>query len=329
MLTTVLDTNRLPPTDRAAAWMETTGEALMATRIRFAVEPERIEALIKTMDLGPAQLSLMSYTPLLSQRTPRLIRRSDPEMFQIALTLSGRQSIEQARSQASVGPGDLLLYDSSRPFTAIAGPDPSGARAMLLQFPRRLLPLPEQVVAPLCGTALPGREGVGRLLHVMLTSLADTHAELTPADRARVGTTALDLTAALLAHHCDRDTLLPAGSRQRALFERISAYIGAHLHDPALTPGSLAAAHYISTRYLHRVFQLHGTTVGDVVRQQRIARCRRDLADPSQRTVPVSRIALRWGYPRPSDFTRAFRAAVGMTPSEFRAFAQDPDGTRG
>ncbi|MFG2884673.1 helix-turn-helix domain-containing protein [Streptomyces sp. NPDC048297] len=54
-------------------------------------------------------------------------------------------------------------------------------------------------------------------------------------------------------------------------------------------------------------------------RQQRLARCRRDLADPAQHTVPIGAIGMRWGYPRSSDFTRAFRAATGTTPSEYRA----------
>ncbi|MGW2032229.1 AraC-like ligand-binding domain-containing protein [Streptomyces sp. NPDC001811] len=324
MLTTVLDTADLPPAERAAAWVETTGQALISTRVSF-LEPDQIEARVQAMALGRIQMSVLSYTPLSSQRTPQLIRQSDPEMYQLALTIAGQQSIEQARTYASVGPGDLLLYDSSRPFTATVGPNPPGARAMLLQFPRQLLPLPEKAVAPLCGAALDGRAGVGLLLRQMLTGLADTHADLTSGDSVRLGTTAVDLTAALLAHHADRQTLLPTGSRQRALFEQISAHIATHLGDPRLTPRAIAAAHFISTRYLHRIFQQHGTAVSDVIRQQRLARCRRDLADPAQCTVPIAAIAMRWGYPRPSDFTRSFRTATGMTPSEFRAASQDMD----
>jgi AraC-like DNA-binding protein len=324
MLTTVLDTAHLPPADRAAAWGETTGHALMATRVSF-LEPDQIQARIQSMALGPVQLSVMSYTPLSSERTLRLIRQSDPEMYQLALTLAGQQSIEQARTYAALGPGDLLLYDSSRPFTATAGPNPPGARAMLLQFPRRLLLLPEKTMASLCGTALDGRAGVGQLLRQLLTGLADTHADLTSADSTRLGTTAIDLTAALLAHHTDQETLLPAGSRQHALFEQISAYVSTHLHDPDLTPSAVAAANFISTRYLHHIFQQHGTTVSDTIRQQRLACCRRDLADPAQRNLPIAAIAMRWGYPRPSDFTRAFRTATGMTPSEYRAASQDTD----
>ncbi|MFI6937440.1 helix-turn-helix domain-containing protein [Streptomyces sp. NPDC050287] len=324
MLTTVLDTADLPPAERAAVWVETKGRALISTHVSFR-GPDPIQARIQTMALGPSQLSVVSYTSMSSQRTPKLIRQSDREMYQLSLTLAGQHSIEQARTYAALGPGDLLLYDSSRPFTASAGPPSEVSRTLLLQLPRHLLPLPEKVVAPLCGAALDGRSGVGRLLSQLLTALTDTHADLTSRDSIRLGATAVDLATVLLAHHADRQTLLPTGSRQRALFEQISAHIATHLGDPHLTPRAIAAAHFISTRYLHRIFQQHGTAVSDVIRQQRLARCRRDLADPAQRAVPIAAIAMRWGYPRPSDFTRSFRAATGMTPSEYRAASQDTD----
>ncbi|MCK7627805.1 helix-turn-helix domain-containing protein [Streptomyces sp. RS10V-4] len=323
MLTTVLDTAHLPPADRLAAWVESTGQALVRTQVRFR-EPGGT-ASIQTMALGPAELSVLSYTPLASRRTPRLIRQSDPELYQLALITQGRQSIEQAGRHAPLSTGDLVIYDSSRPFSAAVEPGTGGARAVLLQFPRRLLPLPETAVAPLCGMRLSGRTGLGKLLGQLLTGLVETHEDATPADGVRLGNTALDLVAALLAHHADRQTLLPAGSRQRVLFERINAYITVHLHDPDLTPGAIAAAHFISPRHLHRVFQEHGTTVGDVIRQQRLALCRRDLADPAQRAVPIAAIALRRGYARASDFTRAFRAATGMTPSDYRTASQRTD----
>ncbi|MER6524270.1 helix-turn-helix domain-containing protein [Streptomyces sp. NPDC001508] len=323
MLTTVLDTARVRPADRTAAWTEVTGLALVTTLISFrAREPEQVSARIQTLALGPVQLSVMSYSPLSSRRTARLIRQSDPELYQLGLTVAGRQEIEQARSSAALGPGDMVLYDSSRPFTAVSGPPPCGTRTLLLQFPRRLVPLPEKDVAPLCGTVLNARTGVGRLLSLMLTGLVETHGDLTPGDTVRLGNTAVDLTAALLAHHGGRQDVLPAESRRRALFEEISAFLVAHLHDPGLKPDTVAAAHFVSTRYLHRVFQQHGITMGEFVRQQRLARCRRDLADPAQRTVPVAVIGARWGYPAPSDFTRAFRTALGMTPTEYRAIAQ-------
>ncbi|MCQ0023096.1 helix-turn-helix domain-containing protein [Streptomyces somaliensis DSM 40738] len=321
MLTTLLDTDRLPPADRTAAWEEATARALLTTSHRFP-DPENFGARLHTVTLGPARLSDVSYTSLVSQRTPRLIRRSDPEFYQVALATVGQQGMEHAGRRTTVGAGDIMLYDSSRPFTATAGPAGSTSHCLLLQFPRSLMPLPDKVVAPLCGTTLDGARGTGLVLRQTLTGLIDAHDRLGPGDRVRLGHTAIDLAAAVIAQHAERPALLPPETRQQALFHDITRFITLRLGDPDLKPAAIAAAHFISTRYLHRVFQRNGTTVNGFVRQARISRCRRDLADPSLHATPVAAIGARWGFTRPSDFTRAFRAATGMTPGEYRAAAR-------
>jgi AraC-like DNA-binding protein len=317
---TVLDTTCLPPAERTAAWAETTSLALVTTRFRFP-EPERFGARIRAVALGAAQLSELSYAPLLSYRSPLLIRRSDPELYQLAVITSGRQGIDQAGRDALARPGDIVLYDSSRPFEASVGAERARSGSLLLQFPKRLMPLPDKVVASLCGTVLTRAAGVGRVFHRTLSALADTAADLTDDDRARLGTTAVDLAVAVVARHAEQISALPGQAREAALYHEILAFISRHLHDPGLRPATVAAAHCVSTRTLHRLFQAHGSTVGEVIRRERIARCRRDLADPALRGTPVSAIGARWGHPRPAEFTRAFRAATGMTPTAFRAAA--------
>jgi len=51
-------------------------------------------------------------------------------------------------------------------------------------------------------------------------------------------------------------------------------------------PGTVAAAHYISVRYLYRLFDAQGTTVAAWIRPRRLERCRVDLADPLARIIP-------------------------------------------
>jgi AraC-like DNA-binding protein len=328
MLTNVLDTTGLPPRERVERWMETTARALLSTRLTVP-EPEAFRARIETMDLGPVQLSAVSYNGLRSQRPPRLIRQCDPELYQVALITFGDQRMCQAGHQAELSPGDLMLYDSSRPFDAMVHRDQGTAGSLVLQFPRSLPPLPERTVSSLCGTALEGRRGVGRLLGNLLTETAGTHADLSPLDAIRVGHTAVDLLAAVIAHRAERESRMPPDPRRHTLFLRITAFIEDHLHDPHLKPAAIASAHCISTRYLHLLFQQQGTTVTRYVRHQRLARCRRKLAEPTARSVPIGAIAARWGFPRASDFTRAFRDAVGMTPSEYRAAHQHQAGVPG
>ncbi|MDT3398091.1 helix-turn-helix domain-containing protein, partial [Streptomyces sp. B1866] len=47
----------------------------------------------------------------------------------------------------------------------------------------------------------------------------------------------------------------------------------------------------------------------------------RDLADPALRALPIHGVATRCGFTHPSDFSRAFRTAYGISPREFRAQA--------
>lgn len=317
VMMTVLDTTCLPPAERTAAWAETTALALVTTRFRFP-DPAHFGARIRAVTLGPVQLSAMSYAQLVSYRSARLIRASDPELYQVAVITSGRQGIEQARHNTVLEPGEMVLYDSSRPFEASAG-GPGRCGSLVVQFPRSLLPLPDNVVAPLCGTALGATEGVGYVFRQTLLGLAQAGSDLSGPDRQRLGTIVVDLAAAVIARYADRTSALPPESRTAALFQQITAFITRHLDDPGLAPASVAAAHSISARYLHRVFQAHGTTVSGFIRQERIARCRRDLADPLLRTTPVGAIGARWGFPRASDFTRAFRTATGTTPTEYRS----------
>ncbi|MEO3825565.1 helix-turn-helix domain-containing protein [Actinomadura sp. B10D3] len=114
-----------------------------------------------------------------------------------------------------------------------------------------------------------------------------------------------------------------AGSSDRLLlasaFERIEAWIEGRLHDPSLSPASIAAAHHISVRQLYRVFRPSGTTVARHIRARRLENCRRELADPRFGAEPIGAIADRWGMSDAAAFSRAFRAAYGQTPTAYRA----------
>jgi AraC-like DNA-binding protein len=65
--------------------------------------------------------------------------------------------------------------------------------------------------------------------------------------------------------------------------------------------------------------------VASYIRDQRLENARRDLADPALRAMPVHTVAARWGFPRAAEFTRAFRTAHGVPPSELRARAAAED----
>ncbi|WP_122467955.1 helix-turn-helix domain-containing protein [Brevundimonas lutea] len=87
-----------------------------------------------------------------------------------------------------------------------------------------------------------------------------------------------------------------------------------------LTIGALAARigapEYALRRLINR--RLGYRNFNAYLNAWRLAEARAALADPAQHDVPISTIALDAGFNSLGPFNRAFKAAEGMTPSEFR-----------
>ena len=84
----------------------------------------------------------------------------------------------------------------------------------------------------------------------------------------------------------------------RMAFDRLQALIQRRLRDPALSPEKAAQAQRISTRYLHAIFQMHGTTFGRELMFARLQEARRLLqpwraAGPGPDQHRADRLCLR------------------------------------
>ena len=75
----------------------------------------------------------------------------------------------------------------------------------------------------------------------------------------------------------------------------------------------------MSPRYLHRLFEAEGQSVGRWIWAARLDCCRRDLADPAQAGRSITDIAFAWGFSDIAHFSRSFRARYGDSPRAFRA----------
>ncbi|MFF3147826.1 helix-turn-helix domain-containing protein [Streptomyces sp. NPDC057927] len=54
-------------------------------------------------------------------------------------------------------------------------------------------------------------------------------------------------------------------------------------------------------------------------RRRRLDACRRELGRSANRRPSVAAVAQRWGFSSPSHFSRTFRDAYGMSPSEWQS----------
>jgi AraC-like DNA-binding protein len=254
-------------------------------------------------------------TPHSVYRTPGLIRRDSPELYRVALAISGQARLLQDGRAARLRPGEFAIYDFTRPYELAYD---SGVQLAVFSFPREMLALPADLVARLTAVPVIADGGAGALAAPLLRRVALDLDSYRPASAARLSTVVMSLVTTAVAEHADQAGSLPAESREQALLLRIHAFIEQHLGDADLAPGPVAAAHYISVRYLYRLFEAQGTTVAAWIRHRRLERCRADLADPALRAAPVSAVAVRWGLPDPAHFSRLFRRTYGLPPAEYR-----------
>jgi AraC-like DNA-binding protein len=250
-----------------------------------------------------------------AKRTTTHIRRSDPEMYKVDFLVEGQGVIEQNGRQAALVAGDFSLVNLSRPASWAM----DGVRVVGVLFPRSMLPLRGNELDRVTAVRIPGDRGTGALVSSLARQLVRHLDDYEATDGARLGTAVLDLLTAGLATRLDRPEHVPDNTRQRALLTRIRAFIEARLYDPELSPRTIADAHYISVRYLHKLFEAEQATVAEWIRRRRLERCRRDLLDPALRAEPVGAIGMRWGFRDAGHFSRVFRDAFDVPPAEFRS----------
>lgn len=92
-------------------------------------------------------------------------------------------------------------------------------------------------------------------------------------------------------------------------------YIDEHYHHP-LTLEEVAEYVGISPCYFSKLFKdRFGMTFIDYVTDVRIARAKKEMADPNK---SLKEICFLVGYNDPNYFSRVFKKHTGMSPSEYR-----------
>jgi AraC-like DNA-binding protein len=322
-MSTLIRTDQVPAADRLGFVQEITATTWVPMECRSEYQAD-YWGEIRASGLGPMQVVVMDIMPITVRRTPKLISQADPDLLKMLLVCGGGSCmVDQDGQQARLSAAEFAFYDTRRPYEVACGIGlDRPTRVLTFMFSPSLLPLSPSQRSRLAAVRIPATAGLGDLTSQFLLQLARNVDHYSPAEAARLSAAALEVLATRLAHELDvRDWSTPQ-ARRHALLITIQAFIQQHLGDPQLSPATIAAAHHLSLRSLHQLFHDEGLTVAGWIRQQRLACCRRDLADPALASRPVAAIGARWGFSSASDFSRAFRGVHGLPPSDYRRFAR-------
>nr|WP_237281894.1 helix-turn-helix domain-containing protein [Streptomyces griseochromogenes] len=311
----------MPREDRLAYWAESVGQTHAPVRMRSEHAGD-FHAQMRVLELGTVSVWPQTFQQLIIQRTPKLIRRSDPELYHVSFILKGTGITTWDDHESVYQPTDLYFNDSSLPWEIRTDAHP--VSTVSLELPKSIIPLPRRMTSQMLPRRMPTQGGISVLLSQFLLQVVKDADTYEPSDGARLGRVAAELVAALFAHAVEDESLVPPDTRKRTLVLRIKHYIQSHLHDPHLTPTAVAAAHHVSVSYLHRLFEGEEATVAAWIRLRRLEAARRELTDPALRALPIHGIAARWGFLRAADFSRAFRNAYGLAPNDYRRGQERP-----
>jgi AraC-like DNA-binding protein len=285
------------------------------------LEKDPSPGTIVSDQLGVLQVSRVQAGPQVVTRSKRLIARDGQGFLTLSLQEQGTAIQEQDGRVSQIKPGEFSISDSSRPFRKKLK---SNFRFSSFHFPREELRVRDEDLQALTATPFTGDTGSAGLVATYFAHMARGAAELDTTVGRQFATTGLDLLALLIDEL--RGRFAPqAPELAAATLVRVKDYSLRNLADPDLSPSKIAAAHFMSVRYLHKLFEFESVTVGEWIRMQRLERCRRDLLRTPALGIGVATVARRWGFVSPSHFSRVFRSAYGMTPREWQIHGL-PDG---
>jgi AraC-like DNA-binding protein len=275
------------------------------------------QARARSKSLGAVHLfDVCARNALVISRPRKLIDSSDPHNLKVSVQLRGVSVVAQGDQQAKLGPGDFVLYDTTRPYQISTD---ASIHIQTLIFSRDALRLSASQLERLTSRRISGRNGLGALVSQYLVGLGQLLNTGVCSGSWHLAEAALELLAASFAEQlaCTGTTDLDSG--RAGLLLRIQAYITHRLGDPSLDAPMIAAAHHISLRSLQRLFEGEGQTVTGWIRAQRLEHCRRDLANPILKQQPVRSVSAKWGLFDAAHFSRLFKAAYAFSPVEYRA----------
>jgi AraC-like DNA-binding protein len=252
----------------------------------------------------------------------RRARPVEPPQVLLAVQVAGTTVVEQAGRRAVLRPGDMTVYDATRPYTVrpyTVRPYTVRNRAWTqlhhFRIPRDALALPRARLDPLLAVRIgtdtnPLAAAVGSFF----ATLAGSPALDRPDAAHAVAEPSIQLVRALLAVHAGADD----EPLEDALVLGVQQYVRDHLRERDLGPARIAAAHHVSVRQLYAVLARAGIGLRASIQHQRLEECRRELRDPRFAHQAVATIGGRWWFVDPSHFGRVFKAAYGQTPNEWR-----------
>ncbi len=241
----------------------------------------------------------------------KLACRDDRYCFLILQTHGVMGFVASNGDELSLAPGDMLLIDSSHEFAML----PQGLIQQLsFHLPReklRHITTPKRAFHKLDYHSISALSLRGILQQLRFS---DVHFGAKPQDAEALQQAIIALLTAALGQ---------PSAPEFSLRDQAEQHIRRLIADHRLCPEKIASEMGISRRSLYRLFQQEGGSIAQHILDLRLNNAAADLQYRGQDALSVTDIAFRWGFNDVSQFSRAFKREMGLSPSAYRQQAQE------
>lgn len=283
-------------------------------QLSLSTNAPRFYGSLRTTRVDETCITEISASAHRVRRKASQIEPTDAKFLKLSLLLEGTGFVAQDGRSTVLRPGDLAIYDTSRPYTFEFE---DNVHVLILVFPHHMVAMSPELLQQVTAVAMPGDRGIGKVISPFMEHLGANLELLEGINGIRIMHSALDLITALLSAELAKNSQ-PAEDSRRTHTEKLRLYIESNLADPDLSTSSVAKAHFMSIRYVQYLFKEQGQTVTGYIRDRRLERCRQELLDPAFESHSIHQIATRWGLLDGAYFSRLFKASFGENARHYR-----------
>ncbi|MFK0206458.1 helix-turn-helix domain-containing protein [Agrobacterium sp. NPDC090283] len=300
-----LSTSAYAEKQRLSFWQDVIRRHLSPSEFKLSTPADLFNAKLKSTTIGKFTVCEVSSAPVINVRDERCLKKLPDDDYFVALNLQGRSQLIQDERVANLESGDVVLYESARPFR---WEHSSPSEMIFARIPRRYMLARLPKAEKLTAKVIKGNDHLASLISSTMREMAIFRADLDERTSSRLGNAFMEIVTTSI----EAKLALQENDKGGDVLARAKSYLRKNLDDFDMDLQALADHLGVSPRTIARAFAADQTTPMRWLWEERLTEAMAVLS--SGGADNVSSVAMQCGFNDFSHFSRSFRSRFSVTP---------------